>query len=92
MVHARVVPVAECEVFDIALLARWRGHRVRVLQQLGDEVLVVLTPDSLAAVEELGAVELEPGIYQATAPAAELTDREGVRSDPAPTHTRATHG
>ena len=92
MVHARVVPVAECEVFDIALLARWRERRVRVLQQAGDEVLVVLTPDSAVDAEELGAVEMEPGVYQATVAAAELTDTEGVRSDPVPTQGRATHG
>ena len=49
-VHARVVPVAECEVFDIALMARWGEHRVRVLQQAGDEALVVLTPDSATQV------------------------------------------
>lgn len=91
-VHARVVPTSECEVFDIALLARWREHRVRVLQQAGDDALVVLTPDSTAQAEELGAVEMEPGVYQATVPVAELTDREGVRSDPAPVQPRATHG
>ncbi|WP_374457037.1 hypothetical protein [Nocardioides sp.] len=92
MVHARVVPVAECEVFDIALVGRWRDHRVRVLQQAGDEVLVVVTPDSAADAEELGAAEVEPGIYQAVIPASELTDTEGVRSDPMPTQPRATHG
>ena len=92
MVHARVVPVAECEVFDIALLARWRERRVRVLQQAGDEVLVVLTPDAAVDAEELGAVEMEPGVYQATVAAAELTDTEGVRSDPVPTQGRPTHG
>jgi len=92
MVHARVVPVAECEVFDIALVGRWRDHRVRVLQQVGEEVLVVLTPDSAADLEELGTTEVEPGIHQAIVPAAELTDTEGVRSDPMPTQTRATHG
>lgn len=91
-VHARVVPVTECEVFDIALLARWRDHRVRVLQQVGDEVLVLVTPESAADAEELGAVEIEPGVHQAMVPAAELTEREGVRSDPMPTPTRATHG
>jgi hypothetical protein len=41
-----------------------------------DEALVVLTPDSAAEAEELGA--------------AELTDREGVCSDPVPTQSRAT--
>lgn len=91
-VHARVVPITECEVFDIALVARWRDQRVRILQQAGGEALVVLTPHSAAQAEELGAVEMEPGVYRATVPAAELTDREGVRSDPAPTPGRATHG
>ena len=91
-VHARVVPVAECEVFDIALLGRWREHPVRILQQAGEEALVVLTPGSAAQAEELGAVEMEPGVYQATVPAAEITDREGVRSDPSPAQPRGTHG
>lgn len=84
-VHARVVPVSACEVFDIALLARWREHRVRILQQVGEQALVLVTPTSFAEAEELGAAQVEPGIFQATAPAAELTDREGVRSDPMPT-------
>lgn len=92
MVHARVVPVAECEVFDIALVGHWRDRRVRVLQQVGDEVLVLVTPDSLTDAEQLGAVEVEPGIYQATMPAAELVDKEGVRSDPMPTSPHGTHG
>jgi hypothetical protein len=91
-VHARVVPVAECEVFDIALVARWRDHRVRVLQQAGDDVLVLVTPHSAADAEELGAVEVEPGVHRAAVPAAELSDREGVRSDPVPTPSRATQG
>lgn len=90
MIHARVVPVAECEVFDIALVARWREQRVRVLQQVGDDVLVLLTPDSADVAESLAAVEVEPGVYQATVPAAELQDREGVRSDPMPTRDGAT--
>lgn len=91
-IHVRVVPVAECEVFDIALVARWRDHRVRVLQQVGEEVLVLVTPESAADVEELGAAEVEPGVFQAVAPAGELTETEGVRSDPMPTQSRATHG
>lgn len=84
-IHVRVLPVSACEVFDIALVARWRDHPVRVLQQVGEEVLVLVTPESAADVEELGAAEVEPGVYQAVAPAAELTETEGVRSDPVPT-------
>lgn len=91
-VHARVVPVSGCEVFDIALVARWHDRRVRVLQQMGDEALVVVTPDSAVDAEKLGAVEVEPGVLQMTIPVAELTDREGVRSDPAPVPSRVTGG
>ena len=91
-VHARVVPVSECEVFEIAIVARWREHRVRVLQQVGEQALVLVTPASLADVEEMGATQVEPGIFQATVPAAELEDTQGVRSDPMPTQARATHG
>ena len=91
-VHARVVPVSECEVFEIAIVARWREHRVRVLQQVGEQALVLVTPASLADVEEMGATQVEPGIFQATVPAAELQDTEGVRSDPMPTQARATRG
>jgi hypothetical protein len=91
-VHARVVPVSECEVFDIAVVARWAGQRVRVLQQVGDQALVLLTPPSIAVAGELGATEVEPGVFQSTIPAGELEDVEGVRSDPAPTQSRAAKG
>ena len=87
-VHARVVPLSECEVFDIALLARWREHRVRILQQVGEQALVLVTPTSGAEAEEMGAVQVEPGVFQVAVPAAELEDKEGVRSDPMPTQTR----
>ena len=84
-VHARVVPLTECdEVFEIVIAATWRGQHVRVLQQAGEEALLVLTSPSDAAVQELGTVELEPGVHQVTAPAVELEDLIGVRSDPAP--------
>ena len=91
-VHARVVPVSECEVFDIAIVARWRERRVRVLQQVGDQALVLVTPASQAEADELGLLHVEPGVFQAVVPADELTDTEGVRSDPMPTRSRATHG
>ena len=91
-VHARVLPLSACEVFEIAIVGLWAGQRVRVLQQVGEQALVLLTPPSLAVAEELGAVQVEPGIFQATIPAAELEGTEGVRSDPAPTRARATHG
>ncbi len=87
-VHSRVVPLAECdEVFEITLIATWRGEPVRILQQAGEQALLLLTQPTPHAVELLGAVALEPGLFQTTAPASELEGMVGVRSDPAPVDT-----
>lgn len=84
-VHSRVVPLAACnEVFEIILTATWRGEPVRVLQRAGEEALLLLAQPTHDSVEALGAVGLEPGIFQTTAPASELEDVVGVRSDPPP--------
>jgi hypothetical protein len=84
-VHARVVPVAECEaVFEVVIAARWRDAPVRILQQAGDEALLLLADPTVESVNRLGAVALEPSLFQVTAPAAELTDVLGVVNEPAP--------
>lgn len=84
-VHARVVPVAECdEVFEVVVTATWRGAPVRVLQQVGDEALVVLLDPDADAINRLGATALEPSHFQTTAPRAELTDVHGVVREPQP--------
>ena len=91
-VHARVVPVAECEVFDIALVGRWRERRVRVLQQAGDEALVRPHPGLARrrrrARRDRGGARHLPG----DVPAAELTRHRGRAlrpdADPASRHPR----
>lgn len=81
--HSRVVPVADCEsVFEVVLHARWREAPVRVLQQAGQETLVFLTDPTVESITRLGAVALEPSLFQATAPASEVGDIEGVVLEP----------
>lgn len=84
-VHARVLPLASCdEVFEVVLTATWRDAPVRILQRAGDEALLVLTAPSPESVDRLGATQLEPGLFQAMAPATELTDVRGIRLEPRP--------
>ena len=86
-VHARTVPVAECEsVFEVVVTARWRDAPVRVLQQVGDQALVVLLEPDLDSVNRLGARALEPSLFEATAPATELSDVQGVVREPTSPH------
>lgn len=81
--HSRVVPVAECEsVFEVVIHARWRDAAVRVLQQAGQETLLLLTDPTVESITRLGAVALEPSLFQATAPASEVSDVEGVTLEP----------
>lgn len=59
-VHARTVPVAECDsVFEVVLTATWRDTPVRVLQQAGDEALVVLLDPDIESIERTGARPME---------------------------------
>lgn len=84
-VHSRVVPVAECDqVFEVDLRGRWRGAPVRILQQAGDEALLVLVDPTLESVNRLGAVALEPSLFQVTAPAGEVEGTTGVVREPRP--------
>ena len=57
---------------------------MRVLQQVGDEALVVLLDPDADAINRLGATALEPSHFQTTAPRAELTDVHGVVREPQP--------
>jgi hypothetical protein len=78
-VSRRVVPVGECErVFDLVLTARWHEVPVRVLQPVGERALVLLLTDDPEAARRLGAGEVEPGVFEATAPVAELTGTAGT--------------
>lgn len=83
-IHARVVPVAECEsVFEVVVTGRWRDAPVRVLQQVGDQALLLLSETDLESVTRLGAQAWEVSIFSAVAPSAELDDVTGVVRTPA---------
>ena len=78
-VHARRVPVAECDaIFETELTATWRGAAVRVLRRIDDDALVQLLAPDLAAVQRLGAQPVDPTVFEATAPVGELDDVNGT--------------
>jgi hypothetical protein len=82
-VHARTVPVAECEsVFEVVLTALWRDAPVRVLQQAGAETLLALIDPDVDTVNRLGAIALEPTVFHATAPRDEVGPVTGVVREP----------
>jgi hypothetical protein len=83
-VHVRTVPVAECDaVFEVVLTSTWRDVPVRVLQQAGDEALVVLLDPDLERIDRTGARPMDVTLFQATAPVAELGEVTGVVREPA---------
>lgn len=85
--HERTVPLGECdEVFEIAIHATWRDEPVRVLQRAGDEALLLLRHPTEESVSAPEVHEVEPGLFEATVPARELSDVQGVRTDPVPAH------
>ncbi|MFE6508633.1 hypothetical protein ACFVDI_16260 [Nocardioides sp. NPDC057767] len=81
-IHTSQVPLAECDsVFEIIVTARWMGTRVRFLSRVGDEARVqILEPDAYS-IQRLNATEVEPGVFEAVVPTAELTDTQGVRNE-----------
>lgn len=84
-VHVRTVAVAECdEVFEVDLRGRWRGAPVRILQQAGDEALLLLLDPTVESIGRLGAAALEPSLFQVNAPADEVERVGGVVREPSP--------
>ncbi len=67
------------ELFELDITARWRGLGVRVVDQWEDVdrnviVRVAHLGDDLDRAERVGMHRPEPGVYEATVHAAELTD------------------
>jgi hypothetical protein len=82
-IHARQVPVTECEsVFEVVLTGRWRDAPVRVLQQAGQQALLLLSEPDVESVDRLGARAWEPSLFAALAPSDELQDVTGVSRTP----------
>lgn len=78
------VPATECELFEVVLSATWRGVPVRVLGSDGTTSLVLLESDDEEQAASLGARLVEPGVFEAEAPVAELADTRGVTNELAP--------
>jgi hypothetical protein len=83
-IHARRVPVAECEVFEVVVEGTWREAPVRVLQVEGEEALLLLREPDLDRVNRLGAQAYEPSLFLALAPRGEVTVGDGVVRTPDP--------
>lgn len=78
MVWTRRVAAADCEsVFERQLTCTWRGAACRVVQSTPQEARLVLTTDDAEAVRRLGADEVEPSVFEVTAPVGELADLGG---------------
>lgn len=75
------VPVRECELFEVVMQATWRSVPVRVLASGAGEARVLLLIDDVARAAELGATTIEPGVFEATVTASELTDIRGVTNE-----------
>lgn len=83
-VHARTVPIAECDsVFEVVLTTTWRDAPVRVLQQAGPETLLVLIDPDVETINRLEAVALEPTVFQVTVPSSEIGEVTGLVREPA---------
>lgn len=78
MISERTVPVEECEsVFERVLTCTWRGARWRVLDRDDTTARLLLLDPEDDQVARLDPAEVEPGVLEATAPLAELTDAAG---------------
>ncbi|QTE29452.1 hypothetical protein [Pengzhenrongella sicca] len=98
----RVVPRADVtELFELDVTAAWRGLPVRMVDQwMGRDRDVIARISSLsdddAAASSRGMPCVDPGLYELTVPAAELTDLVALRLPiepepaPPPTMTRRT--
>ncbi len=82
------VPAGECELFEVVITATWQGLPVRVLSSGPAGARVLLLVDDADRAEAVGATVIEPGVFEATVAADELTDTHGVTNELAPTTTQ----
>ena len=81
-VATRAVEASECtSVFERVLTAVWRGVRCRVADRDATQARLVLVSDDVDAVARLGAAEVEPAVFEVTAPLSELTDVAGTSTE-----------
>jgi hypothetical protein len=84
LVHAgtwsATVPLLECEVFNTVFTAALDSVPVRLLRRNGPEVDVLILSDDPAVAERLGAIVVEPGVYEVTVDASRLANVQGVEN------------
>ncbi len=81
------VPAGECALFEVVITATWQGLPVRVLSSGPAGARVLLLVDDADRAEAVGATVIEPGVFEATVAADELSDTHGVTNELAPTTT-----
>jgi len=76
-----VLPRSEVEAaFEIVLTTTWRDTPARVLRSSGDQVLLLLETDRDTAMT-IGAIEVEPEVFQVMSARAELGPVTGLRNE-----------
>lgn len=81
-VWRQVLPVDHVQrIFDLTLTCRWRDVDCRVIQHTPVETRLLLLTDEPDVVQPLGGEEVEPGIFELTAPSGEVTDISAVARD-----------
>lgn len=78
MISERAVAVAECDsVFERVLTCTWAGRRWRVLDRDATTARLLLMGSGAEPGDRAAAVEIEPGVYESSAPLVELGDVAG---------------
>jgi hypothetical protein len=80
------VPFSECDIFERVFTAVLDGVPVRLLRRIGARAEVLLLSDDPAVAERLGAMLVEPGVYETTVDASRLANVQGVENQLASTN------
>ncbi|NHC12933.1 hypothetical protein [Motilibacter deserti] len=77
-----VAPLADVdEVFELVLACRWHGARARIVLHSAGQARLLLLEDDPGLIAALAGEEVEPGVFEVTAPRAELTDVGGTTQE-----------
>lgn len=77
LVSVRRVPLAECDLFERHVTATWRSLECRLLDQGATTARILVEHPSSDRTDLPGLGEVEPGIFEATVPLAELASVTG---------------
>lgn len=81
-VWTRELAVADVtRVFDLTLTCTWRDVPCRIIQHTAQQSRLLLLTDDPDTIATVGGEEVEPGVYEVTAPSSELVDVQGATRD-----------